>query len=362
VDCVGSRGLASQTRYKARAHGRRGRYLWAGLAFSLACAACAGSAQPDATGTLTVESRAIEPPTPDLLLLPSATTSTKFAVIGDSGRGSTAQHEVAATMARYHRRFPFAFTLMLGDNIYEGPATADDYRRKFEEPYATLLERGVRFHAVLGNHDDPNQRFYPRFHMKGEPYYTFRPPGKLPLVGPGVRFFALNSTNLDDEQFAWLERELETSDSEWKIVFLHHPLYTGGRYRLRASALRWSLERLFIAYGVSVVFSGHEHFYQRTTLQRGVQYFVSGGAGSLRKGDARQTSAIARSFDADYHFMLVEIDGHELHFQAISRAGVTVDAGIIRRARPGRDTEDRRQSVAPSSQTPAPTPLAGAHP
>ena len=37
---------------------------------------------------------------------------------------------------------------MLGDNIYEGPATRDDYRRKFEEPYRRLLDEGVKFYAV----------------------------------------------------------------------------------------------------------------------------------------------------------------------------------------------------------------------
>ena len=57
--------------------------------------------------------------------------------------------------------------LMAGDNIYESPATPDDYRTKFEEPYAALLAAGVRFYAVLGNHDDPRQRNYPPFNMGG---------------------------------------------------------------------------------------------------------------------------------------------------------------------------------------------------
>jgi hypothetical protein len=263
-------------------------------------------------------------------------------------------------MARYRERFPFTFALMLGDNIYEGPATAEDYRRKFEEPYRPLLDAGVRFHAVLGNHDDPAQRFYPPFHMDGVPYYTFRPPGALSLVGPSVRFFALDSTNLDDSQFAWLARELAASDSEWKIAFLHHPLYTAGRYQLPARTVRRSLERVFVDHGVSVVFSGHEHFYQRSRLQRGVQYFVSGAAGSLRRGDARRSPFIARTFDDDYHFMLVEIVGDELHFQAVSRTGATVDAGVIRRRESEMDSEGLRRSGGSSRETAASTLPAGA--
>jgi hypothetical protein len=65
------------------------------------------------------------------------------------------------------------------------------------------------------------------------------------------------------------------------------------------------------------------------TPQQGVQYFISGGAGSLRRGDARQLPFVARSFDDDYHFMLVEIDGDAMHVQAISRQGRTVDAAVL---------------------------------
>jgi hypothetical protein len=39
--------------------------------------------------------------------------------------------------------------------------------------------------------------------------------------------------------------------------------------------------------------------------------------------------SIALSYSEDYHFMLVEIDGDDLHFQAISRTGRTVDAGTL---------------------------------
>ena len=97
-------------------------------------------------------------------------------------------------------------------------------------------------------------------------------------------------------------------------------------------ALRAVVEPLFVKYGVDVVFSGHEHFYQRIKPQHGINYFVSGGAGQLRRGDLDKRSDLtAKGFDTDYHFMLIEIAGAEMHFQAISRTGQTVDSGVIRR-------------------------------
>jgi hypothetical protein len=93
--------------------------------------------------------------------------------------------------------------------------------------------------------------------------------------------------------------------------------------------LRAVLEPLFIKYGVSVVFSGHEHFYQRIKPQKGIHYFVSGAAGQLRSGDIRPSPMTAVGFDTDRSFMLVEVADKELSFQAISRTGRTVDQGVI---------------------------------
>jgi 3',5'-cyclic AMP phosphodiesterase CpdA len=147
-----------------------------------------------------------------------------------------------------------------------------------------------------------------------------------------VEFFALDSTYMDRQQLSWLNRRLGASAADWKICFLHHPVYTSGRYRMASLVQRASLESLFVTNDVNVVFSGHEHIYQRSTLQNGIQYFVSGGAGSLRPGDGVPTAFIARTYSGDYHFMLVEIERDTLHFQAISRTGRTIDAGTLSRA------------------------------
>jgi predicted phosphodiesterase len=278
---------------------------------------------------------------PSTLTLPNEGRSIKFAVIGDSGRGWQPQLDVAAQMVAFRQHFKFDFVLMAGDNIYEGPATAEDYRIKFEEPYQVLLADGVKFYAVLGNHDDPKQIYYQPFNMKGNRYYTFTPPvDPITRWDTRVRFFALDSTNLDGEQMKWFEHEAAESRAEWKIALMHHPLYTSGRYTLAARGLRFAMESSFVNGGVDVVFSGHEHIYNRSELQKGVLYFVSGAAGSLREGDGGRSSVIAKSYDQDFHFMLIEIADEGFFFQAINRKGVTVDAGSLRAVT--ENTEARR--------------------
>ena len=131
---------------------------------------------------------------------------------------------MAAQMEAYRQRFDYKFVLMAGDNIYEGPASAEDYRLKFEEPYKPLLDAGVKFYAALGNHDDSNQVYYEPFHMDGDRYYTFVPPvDPITRWDTRVRFFALDSTYLDRAQSGGSTRRPRTRRAEWKIAFLHHP-------------------------------------------------------------------------------------------------------------------------------------------
>jgi hypothetical protein len=107
------------------------------------------------------------------LTLPNKADSVRFAVIGDTGTGLEPQAALAERLAQYHEAFPFEFVLMVGDNIY-GAEKAEDYESKFAQPYKKLLDAGVKFHAALGNHDNPNQRFYKNFNMGGKEYYTFK--------------------------------------------------------------------------------------------------------------------------------------------------------------------------------------------
>ena len=277
-----------------------------------------------------IDAERIDAIDPATVILPNALTSIKFAVIGDSGRWSREQREVAALMARVRRQYAFEFVLMAGDNIYEGPATREDYLHKFEEPYSELLKAGVEFYAALGNHDDPQQIHYAPFHMRGERYYSFAPPEDvLAKVATSVEFFALDTTNPNRGQLQWLDERLGMSSARWKICFFHHPLYTTGRYAYVSHYYRRLLEPTLVRHGVDVVFSGHEHIYQRSQLEQGIQYFVSGGAGSVRTGDGSVSATVVRNYSQDLHFILVEIDRDALHFQAMSRTGITIDAGTL---------------------------------
>ena len=254
--------------------------------------------------------------------LPNNPHSLKFAVIGDNGTGKEPQYEVAEQMRLIHQQFPYDLVLMLGDNFY-GSQKPADLEKKFERPYKALLDAGVIFQAALGNHDDVATIDYPPINMQGRRYYTY--------VRRHVRFVVLDTNVLDAAQLTWAETTLQQSTEAWKIAYFHHPLYgNAGRHGSNVD-LRVLLEPLLVKYGVHVVFSGHDHVYERLKPQRGIHYFVAGSGGQLRKSDLQKSDITAAGFDQDQTFVLVEIAGDEMHFQVVSRTGVTVDSGQIPR-------------------------------
>src|SRR5688572_5748567 len=233
-----------------------------------------------ATGTAPAAQRAAQTATQQ-----APQPSVKFAILGDTGTGSKPQFEIGQKLTATHGTFPFEFVILLGDNMYGGE-NARDFQNKFEKPYEALLKTGIKFYASLGNHDQPErQTSYKLFNMGGKHYYTFKPKD-------GVRFFALDSNYMDKKQLEWLESELKSSGSEWKIPFFHHPLYSSGEKHGPSLELRKVLEPLLIKYGVDVVFMGHEHFYERLKPQNGIQYFVLGSSAKLRKGGITPKSEI----------------------------------------------------------------------
>lgn len=258
---------------------------------------------------------------PVSLTLPNKKDDVRFLVMGDTGTGSDQQHQLAQLMLRYRQTFPFEFVLMLGDNMY-GAEKAVDYKQKFEDVYRPLIDQKVKFYAALGNHDDSNQRFYQFFNMEGQEYYHF--------TKDNVSFYSLNSNYMDKKQLDWFTRKLATDTATWKIAFFHHPPYSSGGAHGSDTKLREIIEPIFIKNGVNVVFAGHEHFYERIKPQKGIYYFISGSGGKLRKGDVKKSSPLmAKAYDDDMSFMLIEIDDKDMHFQVVSRTGETVDSGVI---------------------------------
>ncbi len=261
-------------------------------------------------------STAPSPAGASFLPIPDVRGGTVFVLIGDSGSGDEAQQAVADAMVRYFTTARhFGHVLMLGDNLYD-----DDYTGEFMTPYKPLLDRGVTFHAAIGNHDRDLQIHFKPFNMRDRDFYTFDE--------GNARFAVLNSNHPDDpRQLEWLDGVFKDAQTKWRIAFFHHPLYSSGQHAAQSrDVIRPALEPALVRNGVNVVFSGHEHLYERISPQKGIRYFVSGGGG-------RYLYNVSRSpFDevavSDHHFMVINIAGDTMYYEAVRPNGSTIDCGI----------------------------------
>lgn len=101
-------------------------------------------------------------------------------------------------------------------------------------------------------------------------YYSFD-------VGP-VHFTMLSSGDsmetdghgLLPEQLEWAINDISSTDKRWKIVAVHNPMYSPGKYGCVdpifgvAMSLREQLNEVFVKYGVDLVLCGHDHVYAKT--------------------------------------------------------------------------------------------------
>jgi hypothetical protein len=253
----------------------------------------------------------------------------RFAAIADTGVGSKDQYAVASAMLQTYQKKPFPFVLMAGDNIYPyGEISL--VKPFFEEPYAPLLSRDVKFYAALGNHDiiktnnGLDQINYPLFNMSDR-YYSFK---KGEPDKEAVEFFAIDTNENAPwlEQLAWLDQQLANSTAPWKIVFGHYPLYSSGRHGSNPQ-LAAKLAPIFAKHKVSIYVCGHDHGYERFVPINGTTYIVNGGGGAplYNFGKSTQTAFVSSRFS----FMTFDVYQDKIITKAIATDGKVFDRAII---------------------------------
>jgi hypothetical protein len=236
---------------------------------------------------------------------------TRFVSFGDNSYGDISDRAVAY---QAFRAMP-DFVMNTGDNVYES-GLDDEYARYFFPIYnadqagsrigAPLL-RAVPFYTVMANHDVSDKdnvhgaianftkhpgslAYYTHMHLPlngpvvGQPTPTTGDVGNIDLFkqASGDRFPTMGNYSFDygDAHFlcldsnvyvdptdpalqSWVESDLSATDAPWKFVVYHHPAYNVGMEHFHEQHMR-VLSPTFEKHGVAIVFSGHEHNYQRT--------------------------------------------------------------------------------------------------
>jgi len=271
-------------------------------------------------------------------------THVRFAVLGDSGRGTVPQYQIAREIHRTGSDLVFH----TGDTVYPFlfPELADF---RFFSLYGPHMASSP-YYVSTGNHDRdigvgvfgnifhmPTNNTDPSIHLSqsttDESYFTVvhGPAQFFVLYAP---FFYQYNFPSGTAQHAWLESELSQSDRPWKFFVLHHPMRTSSLHWdddynynqiLDTRELRNILLPMAQKYGVQAVFSGHDHVYERFQPEAGVVSIVTAGGGgtlyTLGKRDDRSSQ-----FRRAYHFVRASIAGNECRMEAVDVLGNVLDS------------------------------------
>jgi predicted phosphodiesterase len=253
----------------------------------------------------------------------AAPASLRFVVVGDTGTGDADQYAVAKQMLAEHDRSPYKIVVHVGDIIY-GKGFSE-IKKVFDEPYRPLIERDVKFHATLGNHDQDNPRElsgYAMLGMGGKLNYSFKPAGDL------VEFFTFDSTLVlkgrAGDQLDWLDKQLGESKARWKIVFFHHPPYSTGKRHGDDATLIEHVVPILKKHNVRVVITGHEHFFARLKPVDGINYIISGSGGKIHRGGLQYDGRLVYGNDQVHQFMSATLTRDAFEYTVIGSNGETL--------------------------------------
>ena len=286
----------------------------------------------------------------------------RLAFMGDMGTGDSRQAAVRDRIVRVAERLDAVFTM--GDNIYNN-GEAEHFGPRFLDMYRPLFDRGVPFHAALGNHDirkcdvavaDPLPRNADVYksgrrcwvdqqlgtaefgYPQGQRYYS------VVLGDSLVEVFVLDSntvasdqtvleSGVDSAQLNWLGQVLDESTAVWRVVTLHHTMYTpsgdGFLWKGHGPALDLRAQLGPILAGrVDVVFQGHNHLYARMLPQRGIRYFVAGAGGQKPYKFKPDAMTVARDDKGQFnHFVYTRVTERYLEYCTIDSDGAIRDGG-----------------------------------
>ena len=194
-----------------------------------------------------------------------------FVVYGDTQRPAN----IKLVADRIAEEEPL-FVLHTGDQV-NGVESASEWNDFFRKSGRMLANTTI--YTTMGNHEKNHTAYYENFGL----------PQRYSFTCSDAQFAVLDDNNWVDinRESVWLKDDLD-SDAAWKFVAHHHPPYSstpdrsGGWILLRV----WG-ETMRNA-GVSAVFNGHVHAYERYVVD-GINYVVAGtGAGPLyRLGDEK---------------------------------------------------------------------------
>ncbi len=291
-----------------------------------------------------------------------------FLAYGDNRSDANAHALVVSRMLQY----PASFVINTGDLVSTG--SKEDQWQQFFEIEADLI-RDVPLYVAIGNHETVAHQapapflrlLVPPLGAESHPtYYSFDHANVHVVILDGFVeteasvdcFFLIRGFGecLNQGQVAWLEADLKVAAEDpaidHVIVIAHEGPYSSKPGRTGSGHLR-ALLPLFAESKVSLILSGHDHYYEHGVSGNLVHYVITGGGGAPLYETVGPDAPVVYPHDvlvstSVYNFVRVLVDGDRLEVTAFEADGTEIERFEIG---PGRDcvTAEDCSDLAPGS-------------
>jgi hypothetical protein len=203
------------------------------------------------------------------------------------------------------------------------------WEKEFFGPLANVIDE-IPFLSAIGNHEDDGTNYLAQFQLPDQELWYSFDAGAAHFLALDYRYPAQT-----DPQYQFAQKDLLGSQTPWKIVFLHNPIFNFGGHNSM-----WGHEAylpLLHKARVDLVVSGHSHIYERfkpltSEAEKGkwaITHLTTGGGGAPLATPIENPAHAA--YSRTNHFVVFEVTKDTLKGQAISREGTAFDEFVLKK-------------------------------
>ena len=282
--------------------------------------------------------------------MPQESKTTKFLYLGDVQFQESMEEyrewgEMVKEVYQAHPDLDFA---VIGGDLVNSPGELAQWEAFLD---ACDVFAKLPLVTVAGNHEGVHSNYtYQKLFalpddapggLSGEEFYAFD-------FGD-IRFLMLDSSFLTEERKAsmgdgkwqaeeerverWIRRESVDCQKPWLAAVIHHPVYGMHDEDTVSPQIRRLWAPLLETGGVRIVFSGHQHLYQRTGPIHGVVYLM--GNSGQRKSRFFHGNNLPeytqQIYDRGANYQIVEAGARRLKMTSYNKKGLVIDETVLGR-------------------------------
>lgn len=282
--------------------------------------------------------------------VPQESDVTRFLYLGDvQFQESMEEYEEWGQMVRRaYREHPDLDFAVIGGDLVNSPGELPQWEAFLE---ACDVFAKLPLATVAGNHEGVHSNYtYQKLFalpddaeedQSGEEFYS--------LDFGNVRMLMMDSSFLTEERRqsmgkdawvkeeqrveAWIRSRTGSCEKPWLAAVIHHPVYGMHDEDTVSPQIRRLWAPLLETGGVRIVFSGHQHLYQRTRSIHGVVYLMgnSGQRESRFFHGNNLPEYTQQIYDRGANYQIVEAGARRLKMTSYNKKGLVIDETVLGR-------------------------------